>query len=205
MTTRRERDAQKMKTDILSAANEIAQTEGYEAISIRKIAKKIDYTASLIYHYFPSKEQIVSVLLQQGYGKLIAALTAAQGLEGNAEEKLRTMTRSFLQTALQIPQEFSIVHMDSSPLVLEHTAYLFKGAMEKRLPLHFIAECIKGMHPKRELDEHLLELSAQSIAASTLGLALKLIVEKDLAEEQQQTLITYFCETAVVGMARMGD
>jgi AcrR family transcriptional regulator len=205
MSTRRERDALRMKDDILDAARQLAEKEGFEAISIRKIAQKIDYTPSLIYHYFASKEEIVSVLLQQGYAKLAAALGAAGNQAQDPKRKLMAMTRTFLQTALEIPQEFTIVHTDGSPSVVEHTSYLFKGAAEKRIAIRILAQCIQSMHQDKDVNFSLIELSAQSIAAATMGLALKLIVEKDLDEMQRETIITYFSEVVVVRMAGMVD
>ena len=203
MSTRRERDALRMKDDILSAARQLAEKEGFGAISIRKIAQKIDYTPSLIYHYFASKEEIVSVLLQQGYAKLAAALGAASNQANNPKSKLMAMTRAFLQTALEIPQEFTIVHTDDSPSVVEHTSYLFKGATEKRIAIRILAQCIQNMHQEKDVSFSLIELTAQSIAAATMGLALKLIVEKDLDETQRETIIAYFSEVVVVRMAEM--
>lgn len=205
MPTRRERDALQMKDDILAAASQIAEQEGFEAISIRKIAQKIDYTPSLIYHYFASKEEIISVLLQRGYQKLTIALGTTMHAAKEPIAMLTGMTRTFLMTALTIPKEFVIVHLDSSAEVLEHTSYLSKGDMEKRLPLQFIGKCINAMHEGRVLDQDLVELTAQSIAAATLGLALKLITEKDLPLKQRETVITYFSDIVVARMARMED
>ncbi|MFA6765376.1 MAG: helix-turn-helix domain-containing protein, partial [Sphaerochaetaceae bacterium] len=75
--TRRERDAQRMKDDILAAAREIANEEGYASISIRKIARKIEYTPSIIYHYFSNKEEILEHLLKSGYLKLTTSLASS--------------------------------------------------------------------------------------------------------------------------------
>ena len=145
-TNRRERDAQKMKDDILAAAKEIANQEGYESISIRKIARKIEYTPSIIYHYFSNKEEILAHLLERGYLKLTTSLAASKVLSTDPEEKLRFMTRTYIMEALKIPGEFSIVHSDRSPHVIEHTPFLFKGASEKRSAIQMIKKYIVGMH-----------------------------------------------------------
>ncbi|NLE16683.1 MAG: TetR/AcrR family transcriptional regulator [Spirochaetales bacterium] len=205
MTTRRERDALQMKQDILTAANQIAEKEGFDAISIRKIAKMIEYTPSLIYHYFASKEEIVSVLLKQGYAKLATSLaTAAKSVEA-PKQKLTAMTRAFLKTALEIPQEFTIVHTDDAESVVQHTSYLFKGAAEKRIAIQMLARCIQDMNQGREMDDEQSELTAQSIAAATMGMALKLIVEKNLDPQQREKIISYFSETVVVRMASLEE
>ena len=67
--TRRERDAQKMKDDILAAAREISNQEGFGSISIRKIAHKIEYSPSIFYHFFANLDEILVQLLLSGYLK----------------------------------------------------------------------------------------------------------------------------------------
>jgi AcrR family transcriptional regulator len=200
--TRRERDAQKMKADILAAAREIAEQEGFESISIRKIAQKIEYTPSIIYHYFSNKEDIIAQLLQNGYLRLTTSLASSTEVSEDPEERLSAMTRAYIETALNIPEEFIIVHVDSSPDVTKHTSFLFKGASEKRLAIHMIRESVIHMNPHWEWDEDEVELTAQSIAAATMGLALKLIVEKELEATQKEKLIAYFSDVVVVMMAR---
>jgi AcrR family transcriptional regulator len=199
--TRRERDAQKMKDDILAAAREISQQEGFESISIRKIAHKIEYTPSIIYHYFSNKEEILEHLLQSGYLKLTKSLASSNLSQADPVEKLRSMTRTYIEEGLKIPEEFVIVYSDSSPNVIEHTSFLFKGASEKRKAIQMIKKCIIDMHSQEKQAEEEVELTAQSIAAATMGLTLKLIAEKNLEETQTKRIIDYFSDEVVVRMA----
>jgi AcrR family transcriptional regulator len=200
--TRRERDAQKMKDDILAAAREISNQERFASISIRKIAKKIEYTPSIIYHYFSNKEEILEHLLESGYLKLTTSLASSKNISDNPEEKLRTMTRTYIEEALKIPEEFAIVHSDSSPNVIKHTSFLFEGASEKRKAIHMIKKCIIDMYQQEANEKEKFELAAQSIAAATMGLTLKLIAEKDLEEAQKKKIIDYFCNEMIIRMAR---
>lgn len=200
--TRRERDARKMKDDILAAARDISNQEGFASISIRKIAQKIEYTPSIIYHYFSSKEDILEQLLESGYLKLTTALASSKMISDDPEDILSTMTRTYIEEALKIPEEFAIVHTDSSPNVIKHTSFLFKGASEKRKAIQLIKKCIIDMHQKEGWEEEKVELTAQSIAAATMGLALKIIVEKNLDEAQKKRIIDYFSDEIVIRMAR---
>ena len=62
---RREREVEEMKELILSAASDIIASQGFDKLSIRKIAKKIEYSPSIIYHYFDDKEEILNVVMQK--------------------------------------------------------------------------------------------------------------------------------------------
>jgi AcrR family transcriptional regulator len=67
---RREREKEEMRELILSAADEIVASEGFDKLSVRKIANKIEDSASIIYHYFTDKDEILHNLMQRGYKKM---------------------------------------------------------------------------------------------------------------------------------------
>jgi len=55
------------RTNILDAALQIVKEEGWQALSMRKIADIIEYTAPMIYEYFANKDAILNELANQGY------------------------------------------------------------------------------------------------------------------------------------------
>src|SRR5213075_2809316 len=54
---RQERDREAVRRSILDAARELFVSEGYQNVSIRKIAERIEYSPAAIYSYFPSAEE----------------------------------------------------------------------------------------------------------------------------------------------------
>jgi AcrR family transcriptional regulator len=66
----RERRHEKTRQAILEAARKIIATEGQEALSMRAIAQRIDYSAAGLYEYFDSKEAIVAAVCEQGHRRL---------------------------------------------------------------------------------------------------------------------------------------
>jgi AcrR family transcriptional regulator len=55
------------RSNILDASLQIVKEEGWQALSMRKIADVIEYTAPIIYEYFSNKEAILLELTRQGY------------------------------------------------------------------------------------------------------------------------------------------
>lgn len=199
---RREREKEEMKELILSAASEIVALEGFEQISIRKIAAKIEYSPSIIYHYFADKDEIINHLMRKGYKKIVEAVSAADRKSDSPEEQIKEMTRNYIEAALRMPEEFMAAHLNKSSQALEHTSYLFKGASTENPALVVLYQCIKEINKDIEIDNLKLELIAQMIAAASFGFIIKLIIEKDLGEDQRQTLIKYFSEEVVLRMAK---
>jgi len=66
------------RCNILEAALQIVKEEGWQALSMRKIADVIEYTAPIIYEYFSNKEAILLELIRQGYLKLSRELEQAR-------------------------------------------------------------------------------------------------------------------------------
>ena len=59
---RREREKESLRQDILDVAREMFATEGYESVSMRKIADKIEYSPTTIYLYFKDKNELFYAL-----------------------------------------------------------------------------------------------------------------------------------------------
>src|SRR2546428_6220583 len=64
---RQERDREAVRRAILDAARDLFVSEGYDNVSIRKIAERIEYSPAAIYGYFPSKDDIFFALAEEGF------------------------------------------------------------------------------------------------------------------------------------------
>lgn len=198
---RREREKEEMRELILTAANKIIADEGFEKLSIRKIASKIEYSPSVIYNYFTDKEEILNNVMHRGYKKIISAVSSVK-LQGNSpEERLKEMTINYIEAALSMPDEFMAAQLNKSSIALVHTSSLFKGASKEKPALFQLYRCLQEIYKEKEIDESSIELTAQMIAVSTLGLIFKLIIEKDIGHEQRQRLIDYYVEEVVLRIA----
>src|SRR5207253_9830428 len=69
---RQERDREAVQRSILDAARELFVSEGYDNVSIRKIAERIEYSPAAIYGYFASKDDIFFALAEEGFTMLSA-------------------------------------------------------------------------------------------------------------------------------------
>jgi AcrR family transcriptional regulator len=199
---RREREKEEMREIILSAANEIVASEGFDNLSIRKIANKIDYSPSLIYHYFADKDEITNNLLQRGYKKIVTAISSLNTESDSPEDRLKEMIKNYIEAALKMPDEFMAAHLNISPQVLKHTSSLYKGASKENSALAALYQCIKEITKDKEVDDRKIEITSQIIVVSSIGLIIKLIIEKDIGEEQRQALIECFSKEVVLRMAK---
>ena len=77
ISDRQNREKVFIKEQIVKAATELFSLHGYEHVSMRKIAEKIDYSPTTIYNYFNNKNELLSILLKQGYELFYQTLESA--------------------------------------------------------------------------------------------------------------------------------
>lgn len=107
---RRDRERQELKQNILSAAREIAAHEGWQAVTIRKVAERIEYSPPTIYEHFGSKEAILQELIQEGFQTLLAELYQALTAAGEPESGLLRMAQAYWEFAWKYPELYQVMH-----------------------------------------------------------------------------------------------
>jgi AcrR family transcriptional regulator len=89
-------DYDKRREAIVAAAARLYAKRGFQGASVADLAKACDTSKSLIYHYFPAKDDILHAVMAEHLDALVkAAEEAASG--GAPEDKLRTLTMSFMR------------------------------------------------------------------------------------------------------------
>ncbi len=83
------------RINILDAAFQIVKNEGWQALSMRKIADAIEYTAPIIYEYFANKEAILQELTKKGNALLSKDLLAAKAKHDTPAEQLEAMWMAY--------------------------------------------------------------------------------------------------------------
>jgi AcrR family transcriptional regulator len=89
-------DYDRRRAGIVDAAAALYATRGFQGASVADLAKAGGTSKSLIYHYFPSKDDILHAVMAEHLDALVeAAETAATS--GSPEAKLRELTMSFMR------------------------------------------------------------------------------------------------------------
>jgi AcrR family transcriptional regulator len=104
---RRARYSEEMRQDILRAARAIIAEEGAGALSIRGIARRIDYSAPALYEYFDGKVAIAAALFVAGFQHLATML--GEIAQPDPVARLRALGIAYRQFALAHPQEYSLM------------------------------------------------------------------------------------------------
>ena len=88
ISARRERIKKQVRTDIIQTSKDIARQEGWQAVSIRKIADVIEYSPPILYEYFESKDHLLKSIQSEGFEFLKTELEQIKILYRNPEKIL---------------------------------------------------------------------------------------------------------------------
>jgi AcrR family transcriptional regulator len=97
------------RANILDASLEIVKEDGWQALSMRKIADKIEYTAPIIYEYFANKEAILLELTRQGFLKLTKDLEEAKAKHQSTAEQLEAMWLAYWNFAFANKELYQVM------------------------------------------------------------------------------------------------
>ena len=108
MSIKERRERQKLATrdSILAAAHEIARAEGWNAVTIRRIADAIEYSAPVIYEHFASKDAVLGALQRVGFEQLTEALSQAR----SGCDEVTQMARAYWKFAERSPELDQLMH-----------------------------------------------------------------------------------------------
>jgi AcrR family transcriptional regulator len=74
---RRERERAERERLIITAARELAETEGWDAVTTRRLAEQVEYSQPVLYSHFKGKDAIMTAVAVEGFADLAAELRAA--------------------------------------------------------------------------------------------------------------------------------
>jgi AcrR family transcriptional regulator len=104
--SRRVERKERLRGEILAAASKMFADRGYEAVTLREIAKEIGYTHAVIYQHFPDKWHILAELSREAIGLLVQNFDATAAKYPVPKERLFATSRGFIQFCTAHPQQF---------------------------------------------------------------------------------------------------
>jgi len=101
---RRLRDRAARRRLITTTARALAEREGWEAVTTRRLSAEIEYSQPVLYKHFASMEDIVEAVALEGFAELAETLSAARRGVGGPEEALRRVAHAYSSFATENPK-----------------------------------------------------------------------------------------------------
>jgi AcrR family transcriptional regulator len=197
---RREREKQDLRQEILDAARELFVRDGYEAVSMRKIADQIEYSPTTIYLHFRDKSELFDCLAADTFGKLLKKLEAIScgAHSEDPVECLRHGLKAYIEFGLEHPDEYKItflmaVQSETDPKMTRRGEVGCEAFSNLRTS---VGACIQAGR-LRVINQ---ELASQALWAGVHGLTSLLIVHPHFPWVERETLIDGTIDTLLKGI-----
>jgi AcrR family transcriptional regulator len=199
VTERKAREKQELRQQVLDAARELFVREGYENVSMRKIADKIEYSPATIYTYFQDKDEILDCLCEETFLKLHREKLAAAHQVGDPLQALRKGMETYIRFGLEHPDHYFVT------FILKAAPYAETGNRETRKAkaghqcFDDMRNIVRHCMEKGKIKNADLEETSQALWAGIHGLTSLLITQPGFPFAERDRLIKRTIEVLVRG------
>ena len=107
---RKERQRKEVRESILESAWKVVNEEGWQSLSIRKIADAIEYSVPVVYDHFENKEAILSEFNRQGFKLLGDRLSEAKAKHTSADKQLEAIAFAYWDFAFEHKEYYQLMY-----------------------------------------------------------------------------------------------
>ncbi len=125
---RRARDRAARRRLITNTARKLAEAEGWDAVTTRRLSTEIEYSQPVLYRHFSSMDDIAAAVAIDGFGELAEALGRARSDAATPEQALRQIARAYIDFARENPALYAAMFTRATTLRF--------AAAETRPPMH---------------------------------------------------------------------
>jgi AcrR family transcriptional regulator len=196
---RQGRDREGVRRSILDAARDLFVAEGYQNVSIRKIAERIEYSPAAIYGYFPSKDDIFFSLAEEGFRLLHGQPTDTSSVDALAPlDRVRAIFWRLYQFSCEHPQYFALMFLDRSvPRInREYERFAFAREVKSRLIAQVQACVDEGIFPSTVPPA----IAFRLLSAGLIGMALLRLSDRLSPGENADDLARDILNITIAGL-----
>jgi AcrR family transcriptional regulator len=188
-----------LRQEILDAASELFVRDGYENVSMRRIADKIEYSPTTIYLYFEDKAELLEHVCKETFARLVKRLSKIMEQPGDPVERLKEGLIAYIEFGLQNPHHYRATFMMPIPEGFNKTKHHHKdspGMQAFSFLTRGITECVKA----GKLPAVNVELASQTLWAGIHGITSLLIVHELFPWAGREKVIHSTVDTLVAGL-----
>jgi AcrR family transcriptional regulator len=191
-----ERQKLLVRQEILDAAREMFVKEGYTHVSMRKIADKIEYSPTIIYHYFKDKADLLNCICDDTFTELRKRFEYIEPNFSDPLLRLRMGLRAYMEFGLKYPNQYLVAFMSCNT---EETRRNVEGSVYEGA-FAFIRKVVKDCVKQQKIRNLDVEMASQSLWAAAHGLTSLLIVDRKFPWANQDKLMDYLTDLLIEGL-----
>lgn len=100
---RKQRERADRERLILATARELAEQQGWDAVTTRRLAERIEYSQPVLYSHFRGKREIIGAVALEGAAEMAVAMRAATAAASTPRDRVAALARAYLDFAERNP------------------------------------------------------------------------------------------------------
>jgi AcrR family transcriptional regulator len=117
---------------ILREALFIINEEGYASLSMRKLARRLGFTAKTIYNYYSNKDELYLMALMEGFQKLTQEFRKAYLSSDNPVEKMRAAAAAYVRWGMENRHYYNIMFSMDTPKYADYVGTKMEEVAERQ-------------------------------------------------------------------------
>lgn len=106
---RKERERAGRERLIVATARELAEQQGWDAVTTRRLAERIEYSQPVLYSHFRGKREIIGAVALEGAAEMAAALRAAARAVDGPRARVTALALAYLDFAERNPAVYDAI------------------------------------------------------------------------------------------------
>jgi AcrR family transcriptional regulator len=197
---RKARHKKALREQILDAAREVFAKEGYESVSMRRIAEEIEYSPTTIYLYFKDKAELMHCLCEETFARLASIVERIVDEEPDPVVRLKRGMRAYVEFGLKNPDHYKVTFLIESEQIENPTEHHTQHKMGMKV-YNFLKSAIQNCIAARKFRDMDLETATQSLWAAIHGVTALLITDPQFPWVDRDQLIDSVIDTMTAGFA----
>ncbi|AEV85393.1 TetR family transcriptional regulator [Actinoplanes sp. SE50] len=111
VTERKQRERAVRERLIVATARELAEQMGWEAVTTRRLAERIEYSQPVLYSHFRGKREIIGAVALQGATEMAAHVRAATDATDDPRARVTALARAYLDFAARHPAVYDALFL----------------------------------------------------------------------------------------------
>ncbi|MFD3515293.1 TetR/AcrR family transcriptional regulator [Streptomyces sp. NPDC058657] len=117
---RKQRERADRERLIVATARELAEELGWDAVTTRRLAERIEYSQPVLYSHFRGKREIIGAVALEGAAEMAMALRAATSTADGPRARVTALARTYLDFAEHHPAVYDAMFQLDGGLAFAH-------------------------------------------------------------------------------------
>jgi AcrR family transcriptional regulator len=198
---RRERHRASLRREILDAASQLFVEEGYNHVTMRRIAGRIEYSPTTIYLYFKDKSELLHAVCEETFSQLAVKLDRLQKTAATPQGYLREGLRTYVEFGLEHPNQYTVTFLRPSPGT---DGREFEGSAGSRA-FDLLRQGVRACAEHGDIQTPDIETTAQALWAAVHGITSLFITMKGFPFVSRKALVGHTIDTLIAGLRATGS